>query len=149
MAIRIKIVDEPPFIRVKGLEKKDDSLTMDFFVHFESGNPIQWPLNADTDVYIALRDNDTASITTLKDFGINVSYVNAYGNRYAYIRDASVTDFDIEFLNIFNPDGVDVTGTTNLTRSTTKIMDNPSVAFKSSIYRYPVYTVKVKFIKKL
>lgn len=146
---RIKVVDSPPYIRVKGLSKKDDGLTMDFFVRFESGNPIKWPLNANTATYIALRDNDIVSITALKNFGINVSYVNAYGDRYAYIRNSAVADFDIEFLNIFNPDGVDVTGTAKLTRAyNMTIMDNPSVGFSSNIYKYPVYTVRVKFTPK-
>lgn len=146
---RIKVVDSPPYIRVKGLSKKDAGLTMDFFVRFESGNPIKWPLNAGTATYIALKDNDITSITALKNFGITVSYVNAYGNRYAYIQDSSVTGFDIEFLKIFDPDGADVTGTAKLTRAYgMTIMDNPSVGFSSNTYKYPVYTVRVKFTPK-
>lgn len=145
-ALRVKPVSEGPHIRVKGLSS--GGLIMSFFVRFDSGNPIKWALTANDPTYVALRSNDITSITALKNFGITVSYLNAYGNKYAYILNSAVTGFDIEFLKIFDSDGVDVTGTAKLTRAyDMKILDVPSVGFSSNIYRYPVYTVMVKFSK--
>ena len=144
-ALRVKPVSEGPRVRVKGLSS--GGLIMSFFVRFERGTPIVWPLIAGDVDYVALRSNDIASITALKSYGITVSYLDAYGNKYAYIRESALMGYDVEFLRIFNADGVDVTGAAKLTRGSIQIMDIPSLGFSSNIYRYPVYTVTVKFSK--